>query len=1017
MSVFDPFVKVFKWIQSFPDSGLGKFTEGWEIISAFLGIVLLVGIPIAVMLFATTSRLTKALQQFTKQHIADVKKENGYGRIQIEPGILPTIKKTSYELAIDFCKSDDVNKSINTLLNEPAKVYFIVGEGGSGKTTLLLYLAEWFCKHTIKLYHPQINCDCSNVIAQLVTSRELNEIELVHDKKTSFLLTLISDNIQNMNHSKKINKKIYNRLRKIFAAQPTWEKFKIARAKRKCLHKGANDFRLLLLIDGYNELNSSIQMRLDEELRQLNDLEGDCVKVIVSSRYKHSVSGAVTYKVQALSEEQIKPFLQKDAPVIDLNLLKSPIRLSMYCRTYTLHDALKTNELPINDSIITASNIYWNYMCSHLLKSIICSKGTEKDKESIGHKAIILFYVLPYMAMILEADNKMEFSLEDFSHTYNVFCKNMELFKLRTDLAGLTELVSEEHWDSLSSDKAASMLDSFLVKEIALIRKKKNSRISKPYVFCHQLYRNFYAAVYRVQRDICTLFEDNLTSPDRAIPIQYKYSDCEKLPDISLVVRKFYYELVGYYIMKTLGNDERTDLLPRSVRLNSLLSDLHYYGDAYLVGIEQNYKSALEYAEKAIEIAVERIKNIDVVEEQAQKTDMTLLCWIRWCAIHIIQKFKGQICIGLEDPDTKYMEYVRRSYEYAKDSTRATDYGEFVGYDKLAQMLINSRSTEAKERYLPDDIINRELADTTGMTVCDKMTHKILEYLKKGEDKGYHYSFSKHAFHFGEEPAKKCGPDNERFGEYISIAYKNYQESYRNKESDIYALARIIFLAICYNDILDIQDKEIFGLIKHAEPLINDMLQLSSPTEIYGYINFCENVAFYYLYKLILPDKDTLNSKKFVEIIKQATKGENGCIQVINNIDEPESYFSKLFSAVMEVKAKANTQLGSLQLPIDNWTEDTAKIFISFIKDDKSGHPIKAFIAYMFAIYVKKGFPEKNIEITTRVLKVIVESSPENPLLKTPNWFFKEERYSVMLQFLLAKLKVGCEDDELRQTK
>ena len=990
----------------------------------FLGLIL---VSIVLYLLITKKKIVRRLKCYTEQELKekltayrlDTQLENENEETLIRDSILPTIK----------CNNGSVDPTDSLSLCNFAmerKIRCLIGAGGFGKTSLLLYIADNFFKKKIKMRQKTVTEGSSNVLVQLFTAEQLNEVPLSNMQKNNCLLRIIKERtIPNKDASficrqevieqskilslLKIPKTLgQNKSKQLISPKDTWASFETKRKRKTSKNKSNYDFRLLLLIDGYNELNDSGREILNSELDCITRDTHGSVSVIITSRYNPGKWPESACDLCELSIEQIDQYINESvtstnstmndqfrlSPEIK-KLLTRPILLTMYCQTCKMIRDLENPKIPFH-RITSMSDIYWNYLCSHLVRTVQKVEQGQESKESLTHKVIILFFVLPCVAMEREANDKvgLHFSMKDFQDAVEHIKKNKDVL-LGNYNRELSSIISDDALHNL--DGLDGMFEQNLkAQDFPMVALSDKNTGNRKYAFTHEFHRNFFAAVYRIQRDTATLYD---ADDDNNKYIPYIYSACEKLPDISLVIRKFYYELAAYYFRHVLAHSDRNELISNSVRYNSLLSDMYYYGDAFnttypkALQFEQSMEKSLKCSETAISIGMGRIRNIDYSnpDEMNKKTDMTNLCWARWNATHIIQFDMKSFC----SDQNMLKQYREKAYQYSKANSQATGYGEFIGYDKLAHMLY-------EKGFLPDHIRNKELeaipeTDDSGKIRTKEMRIRLLchEYLQHGQHSGYHFSFNKEAIWLEKDLMCIQNSDTQDFARLLNQIYYLLDMSYNCKQNDYYALSRMLFYRICYRDKLTgCFENSIPTLIDKATSSMSKQLSFHGTNEIYGYDNFCENAGFWYLMQMFSKNSEP-NLTDVMELINKISKSQElGCEFDQEAMIQAADYYKKLFIS-------AHTKLGETFDNVDKKNDGVVKT------------RLKAVIAYQFVQYIYNSYSGNTRTCSIEDLCSeqdldVIDRQFEKYLNGKENRFFMEDRYTTIYNCYRSKVLGGA---------
>lgn len=943
----------------------------------------LVMVCIVIYLLNTKGKVLRKLNKQTRKMLMD--RQIIYTRgdnLKKSTGICADILPDAYDSKNTF-QLKNVSEFLSCLMKKP--VNSLVGQGGMGKTSVLLYIAEQVLNtpHKFRL--------SGRILVQVVTASQINDLVEQNPNQTQVLLPTIRQrvfapkhtpilealNSENLAKAEKfLNVSLKDKYNKLFFPNRTWSSFECRRKKKK-----GYDFRLLFLVDGYDELTQQARNALQDELSRIRTETSGSVSVIITSRYKPDTTMDSSYELQPLRKDQIENYISnnlatKNRPANYESMLDTPIMLTMYCKTCRVMDF--NPSIPFHRTIDSMSDIYWNYFCSLLTRS-----GARRESEQIlAKKVVLLFLVLPRLAMELEANgDRKHFSLDRddvFGECIRHIIQNKQVL-LGNFNPVFSRLISGESYlttgivewlDKIGCDTEATDFVSRFLKETAVIRYESDVHNNLRYSFAHTYYRNFLAAVYRVQRDVATLYEVN---DGRNVYIPYQYAACERLPDISLVLRKFYYELIAYHFRHELSTQSREQFFVCSVRYNSLLSDIYYYGDAEnmvygeSLRYEHNFVTAFKHAQQAIAIGQSRIEGLDQPDEMNKRTDLLLLCWVRWNATHLIQFDLGPTEQALKN----------LAYEYSKANSLAEGYGEFIGYDKLAQMLYT-------KNYLPEHIINeeRELILPTdrnnkSRSEEERLRLRWLECLQRGKNNRYHFSFNKHAIWL-ERELMMCQVDGQVFWDRLNEIYGLLKESYACKPNDYYALSRIMFYEICYGEYIANHIKErMDDLIGRAKKSMSQQLAFHKTSELYGYNNFCENAGFWFLMKMVSrATKPTLSS--FWELISKPWQIRSMPI-CMESAQQAADYYKKLYVSVYD----------QLSGSIDN-------------KPNEAKTLCKAVVAYRFIQWVCQNCKE-DFRITLEDICSDEEATQlqlEKIFGGEPNEFFREDRYWKLYKIL-----------------
>lgn len=269
-------------------------------------------------------------------------------------------------------------------------------------------------------------------------------------------------------------------------------------------------YRLLLLLDGFNEITISVT-GIISELKRLCQYEE--IKVVLTSRYDfgptYRLEGFIPYYIQLLSHDTIRDYLQKYNIIetsIPYDLLATPMMLTLFTNTNLMKRQISNQirgSLPFHKNE-TKGELLYNFM--------LCQTGKTFDIEHMENVYIAylaLFVVSPYIAYVIERQGKFSFAQNQlFGLIRNAlasFNKETYNFLFDNDLASLAVFgtLDDNEWQAMPNRIAA-----FLRNTLAIIQDEgENSS------FRHQYFRDYFAASYIIL-DIRLAIRSNKT-PER----------------------------------------------------------------------------------------------------------------------------------------------------------------------------------------------------------------------------------------------------------------------------------------------------------------------------------------------------------------------------------------------------------------------------------------------------------------------------------------------------------------------
>lgn len=175
-----------------------------------------------------------------------------------------------------------------------------------------------------------------------------------------------------------------------------------------------NGPRLLLLLDGFNEISPNQRVPIGKDIVYWSEYSG--IQIITSSRYDihtHVAFGdnCSALKLQALSDTTVEEFLRSmDIPIptddVVRKLITTPLLLTLYAKTKLV---LERRECDASDfkEVKNAGSIVWNYLQCELW-------NFGKEGEDAKNAIIAMEFIAPYMAWRMQQKtlfvlNKKEF--------------------------------------------------------------------------------------------------------------------------------------------------------------------------------------------------------------------------------------------------------------------------------------------------------------------------------------------------------------------------------------------------------------------------------------------------------------------------------------------------------------------------------------------------------------------------------------------------------------------------------
>lgn len=437
----------------------------------------------------------------------------------------------------------------------------LLGDGGMGKSTMLFYS----CKRLVQEHR----------LAVYVSLNMLQGEKLEIERKI---------------------------LRTLYGAEDDSARNKFVRL----LSEAGTRPNLILLMDGFNELNGDSSYRYASELKQLAMYPG--IQIIVSSRLDflryYGMSHFQMLQTCDLRDGQIEKLFiepkvwQDILSRRDLHiLLKNPMMALLYAQTSPIIERYKELDycewkLPI----CNASDLLHNFYMAQV--ALALERGSDGGNSVYaGYGAIK--YVLPYLAWQAEAANQMAWSYNDFEKAFAeaVGDGNKRVFGgdiLPENLLRIKQCYRVPVTEGLPRDQ----MENAIISELCLLRDNGSG-----YAFSHQIYRDYLAAVYLSEElmasaDVSELWKTKLIHDGVVQYLQYIHGDLwgneglltEKLipyRGIDIPDGDYYVEnLLNCWLSENRDRDDVRDLSMLDLRKISLTKHLkqRYRGTILLEG-------------------------------------------------------------------------------------------------------------------------------------------------------------------------------------------------------------------------------------------------------------------------------------------------------------------------------------------------------------------------------------------------------------------------------------------------
>jgi len=270
-----------------------------------------------------------------------------------------------------------------------------------------------------------------------------------------------------------------------------------------------DDDEIILLLDGYNEINAKFLYALFTEIKELRSKK--CIQILLTSRSDviHLETIDFTrFTFMPISNRTIDGWIEQyvsDGAKLNLSaelydILRNPMLLKMYALNISdqvlIDNKQKSHFL---NSPNTTGEIIWNFLEHQIIKAKAIYKpdidvdGTDKGLgEDFGK--ILLRYLLPYIAYQVEKNEKSYFTLVDLEEYIDNFSVHFENnYKKINDLIQHKRTVN--HFLNIE-DKSTVLLkrcvDSFCIIKLRQI----DSADDETYDFIHQHFRDILSATH-----------------------------------------------------------------------------------------------------------------------------------------------------------------------------------------------------------------------------------------------------------------------------------------------------------------------------------------------------------------------------------------------------------------------------------------------------------------------------------------------------------------------------------------
>lgn len=385
---------------------------------------------------------------------------------------LRKIQADEDSLDVEISYNNQTVSSLDVLIPklQAHNILFLLGNGGSGKT--YAFFKSW-----------------SNLI--LNRSAIFVQLHLLDTEQPS-IKALIDKNV------------LSNNPNKIECFYRTWT-------------NNHGSLPLILFLDGFNEISTTIQTKVWREVQQLQSLN---VIIIISSRYadnlKIRIRDVFRADMNILSTSKIKTYLEKkhaDVNAINnkklLALLTNPLMLSLYAQTSKYYDVVAVNRtktecggsVKFYGPIFSESTIIWNFFQYELMKEIEEFDSSNVDKL---YSFLVVNFILPFICYKMQPLKYTITSkqLRDYiEKALRIYCKiddNSEKFRALKGYLGYFELVTFDIKSDVARIFFLSTNKLQLFRPISMAIGDDLDNDETKYELSHQQMRDCLAAIHLI---------------------------------------------------------------------------------------------------------------------------------------------------------------------------------------------------------------------------------------------------------------------------------------------------------------------------------------------------------------------------------------------------------------------------------------------------------------------------------------------------------------------------------------
>lgn len=279
-----------------------------------------------------------------------------------------------------------------------------------------------------------------------------------------------------------------------------------------------NDYKILLLLDGFNEITISGNSVAAEVREALYNKAATLTRIIITSRYDftdiYSIEGINKYFIQPLDKDTINEYLRNfflSPSNLLYQLLSTPMMLTLYTNTNMMKKEIsKKIHIPFLENN-TKGEILYDF--------ILCQLGKNFQLDCLQNATlafISIFTILPYLGYIMERQGQFSLMEKDYWSTIkdglNIYTEELYEKLLNNTVPNLYKFLN---FKINVDNEYIKGISTFLTDTLSILQTEDN-RLS----FRHQYFRDFFSSLH-ILNDItisCGLNKTPSTLTERIIP-------------------------------------------------------------------------------------------------------------------------------------------------------------------------------------------------------------------------------------------------------------------------------------------------------------------------------------------------------------------------------------------------------------------------------------------------------------------------------------------------------------------